>query len=109
MRELRAQGITGMRLARKHLAWYSKGLPGSAEFRVRVNHAEDPAATEAGYIQEGDFVRLREISATYSLPSSLLARAGAAIDRNPRTRRWIEGSTGAALIGFGVRLATAGR
>jgi nifR3 family TIM-barrel protein len=39
--------ITGMRLARKHLAWYSKGLPGSAEFRVRVNHAEDPAATEA--------------------------------------------------------------
>jgi len=35
-----------------------------------------PAATEAGYIQKGDFVRLREISATYSLPNSLLARAG---------------------------------
>jgi tRNA-dihydrouridine synthase B len=32
--------ITGVRLARKHVAWYSKGLPGSAEFRVRVNHAD---------------------------------------------------------------------
>jgi nifR3 family TIM-barrel protein len=30
----------GVRLARKHLAWSSKGLPGSAEFRVRVNQAE---------------------------------------------------------------------
>ncbi len=26
----------GMRLARKHLAWYSRGLPGSAEFRAAV-------------------------------------------------------------------------
>ncbi|MDB5370706.1 MAG: diguanylate cyclase [Roseomonas sp.] len=38
---------TGVRLARKHLAWYSKGLPGSAEFRVRVNHAETAQAAEA--------------------------------------------------------------
>jgi tRNA-dihydrouridine synthase B len=30
----------GVRLARKHVAWYSKGLPGSAEFRVRINQAE---------------------------------------------------------------------
>ena len=30
----------GMRLARKHLAWYSYGLPGSAEFRGRVNRAD---------------------------------------------------------------------
>ena len=29
----------GIRIARKHVAWYSKGLPGSAEFRVLVNHA----------------------------------------------------------------------
>jgi len=29
----------GVRLARKHLAWYSKGLPGSAEFRAAVNRA----------------------------------------------------------------------
>ncbi len=27
----------GLRLARKHLAWYSRGLPGSAEFRASVN------------------------------------------------------------------------
>jgi tRNA-dihydrouridine synthase B len=26
----------GLRLARKHLAWYSRGLPGSAEFRAAV-------------------------------------------------------------------------
>jgi tRNA-dihydrouridine synthase B len=36
----------GVRLARKHVAWYSKGLPGSAEFRVAVNQAETPEATE---------------------------------------------------------------
>jgi hypothetical protein len=33
-----------------------------------------PAATPAGYIQKGDFVRLREVSATYTLPESLLGR-----------------------------------
>ena len=27
----------GIRLARKHLSWYSSGLPGSAEFRARMN------------------------------------------------------------------------
>ena len=33
----------GVRIARKHLGWYTKGLPGSAEFRNRVNSIEDPA------------------------------------------------------------------
>ena len=34
----------GVRLARKHLAWYSRGLPGSAEFRATLNRlAEVPA------------------------------------------------------------------
>jgi tRNA-dihydrouridine synthase B len=28
---------TGVRMARKHLGWYSKGLPASAEFRAAVN------------------------------------------------------------------------
>jgi tRNA-dihydrouridine synthase B len=32
------------RVARKHVAWYSKGLPGSAEFRARVNATADAAA-----------------------------------------------------------------
>ena len=33
----------GSRIARKHVAWYSKGLPGSAEFRAAVNQTVDPA------------------------------------------------------------------
>jgi len=33
---------TGVRMARKHLAWYSKGLHGSAELRAQVNQAENP-------------------------------------------------------------------
>lgn len=32
----------GLKIARKHIAWYSKGLPGSAEFRARINSAETP-------------------------------------------------------------------
>jgi tRNA-dihydrouridine synthase B len=31
---------TGVRVARKHIAWYSKGQPGGAEFRNRINRAE---------------------------------------------------------------------
>jgi tRNA-dihydrouridine synthase B len=31
----------GSRLARKHLSWYSRGLPGSAEFRATVNQLPD--------------------------------------------------------------------
>jgi tRNA-dihydrouridine synthase B len=33
----------GSRIARKHIAWYSKGLPGSAEFRALVNQTIDVA------------------------------------------------------------------
>jgi tRNA-dihydrouridine synthase B len=32
----------GARLARKHIGWYSKGLPGSSEFRAAVNQTIDP-------------------------------------------------------------------
>lgn len=31
----------GVKLARKHLGWYSKGLPNSADFRVKVNQMND--------------------------------------------------------------------
>ena len=34
---------TGAKIARKHLGWYTKGLPGSAEFRNFVNFIDDPA------------------------------------------------------------------
>jgi tRNA-dihydrouridine synthase B len=37
----------GLRIARKHLAWYSKGLPGSAEFRAAVNQADDVPRVKA--------------------------------------------------------------
>jgi tRNA-dihydrouridine synthase B len=37
----------GARIARKHLAWYSKGLPGSAEFRAAVNRAEEVLQVKA--------------------------------------------------------------
>jgi tRNA-dihydrouridine synthase B len=36
----------GLRLARKHIAWYSRGLPGSAEFRATVNQLGDSTAVE---------------------------------------------------------------
>jgi len=34
---------TGVNLARKHIGWYTKSLPGSAELRNRVNCEDDPA------------------------------------------------------------------
>lgn len=34
---------TGVKMARKHLGWYTKGFPGSAEFRNRVNFVDDGA------------------------------------------------------------------
>jgi tRNA-dihydrouridine synthase B len=34
---------TGVNLARKHIGWYTKGLPGSAELRNTVNGQDDPA------------------------------------------------------------------
>ncbi|WP_156681473.1 tRNA dihydrouridine synthase DusB [Sphingomonas profundi] len=34
--------VTGVNMARKHIGWYTKGIPGSAEFRNRVNQEADP-------------------------------------------------------------------
>jgi tRNA-dihydrouridine synthase B len=33
---------TGVKMARKHLGWYTKGLHGSAEFRNKANFIDDP-------------------------------------------------------------------
>jgi tRNA-dihydrouridine synthase B len=38
---------TGVRMARKHLGWYSKGLPASAEFRAAVNRETEPDKVRA--------------------------------------------------------------
>ena len=35
---------TGVRIARKHVGWYSKGLSNSAEFRVSINRADNAKA-----------------------------------------------------------------
>ncbi len=35
---------TGLKIARKHVAWYSKGLPGSADFRTRIMQIDQPEA-----------------------------------------------------------------
>src|SRR5258708_6741088 len=36
----------GSRIARKHIGWYSKGLPPSAEFRAPVNRSDDVRAVK---------------------------------------------------------------
>ncbi len=38
---------TGVRMARKHIAWYSKGLYGSAEFRAAINRICEPDQVRA--------------------------------------------------------------
>src|SRR5882672_234295 len=37
---------TGVKIARKHLGWYSKGLFGSSEFRTAINHCDEPGQVE---------------------------------------------------------------
>ncbi|NTU76324.1 MAG: tRNA dihydrouridine synthase DusB, partial [Alphaproteobacteria bacterium] len=38
---------TGLRIARKHIGWYSKGLSHSAEFRAAVNTCADAEKVRA--------------------------------------------------------------
>ena len=39
--------VTGVNMARKHIGWYTKGIPGSAEFRNTVNQEPDAARVKA--------------------------------------------------------------
>lgn len=41
---------TGVRIARKHIAWYSKGLHGSADFRSQVNQMSDADQVRAAIL-----------------------------------------------------------
>jgi tRNA-dihydrouridine synthase B len=41
---------SGVKIARKHVAWYSKGLYGSNEFRTRINQMDDPKCVEAAIL-----------------------------------------------------------
>jgi tRNA-dihydrouridine synthase B len=36
--------VAGVRVARKHIGWYSKGYPGSADFREEINRLAEPEA-----------------------------------------------------------------
>ena len=38
---------SGVRIARKHLGWYSRGLAGAAEFRAKVNREDSPPRVAA--------------------------------------------------------------
>lgn len=68
----------GVRIARKHLGWYARGLPGAAQFRARVNPllcaADQLLALEAYFAQlAGLFPRLQ-----YALPDNTEQKALAA-------------------------------
>jgi tRNA-dihydrouridine synthase B len=54
--------VTGVNMARKHIGWYTKGLPGSAEFRNAVN-------------QEPDAARVKSMLAEFYAPWRLRAAA----------------------------------
>jgi tRNA-dihydrouridine synthase B len=47
--------LAGVRMARKHLGWYSRGLPGGSTFRAAVN-------------AEGDVARVRQMIEAYFRP-----------------------------------------
>jgi len=48
---------TGLRVARKHISWYTKGLAGSAHFRHHMNQLESPAGQLAAV---GEFFAQQE-------------------------------------------------
>lgn len=56
---------TGMKIARKHIGWYSKGLPDSAEFRSAINRSEAPDVV--GAMIDAFYERQAEIAAAEAL------------------------------------------
>jgi tRNA-dihydrouridine synthase B len=65
----------GVRLARKHVSWYSRGLPGSAEFRAAMNRLTE-AASVLGLI-DAFYDRLIAGGVTHAAPrrDEMLAEA----------------------------------
>jgi tRNA-dihydrouridine synthase B len=63
----------GVRVARKHLAWYSRGLPGSAEFRAAVMRLPD--AGEVERLIDGFFDPLIAVGAGRARVGEILAEA----------------------------------
>ena len=76
----------GVRLARKHVSWYSRGLPGSAEFRAAVNRLPDAASVLR--LINGFYDRLiaRGISRAAPIRTELLTGLGS--EHAEGTARW---------------------
>ena len=75
--------VGGVRLARKHVSWYSAGLPGSAGFRAAINRVDDAEA--AMLMIAGFYDRLIEAGAGRDrfdiLPASDTAPDYSVLDR----------------------------
>jgi tRNA-dihydrouridine synthase B len=65
----------GVRLARKHLSWYSRGLPGSAEFRATVNRLADAAPVLALIDRFYDPLIARGVTRTVAAEVGMTAEA----------------------------------
>ncbi len=69
---------TGVRVARKHISWYTKGLAGSAQFRHRMNQLENCAEQLLavgdffeGQLQRGDEPALRRVDCCIGVKGGL--------------------------------------
>src|SRR5207302_10200151 len=80
-------GTPGVHIARKHIGWYSKGLPGSAEFRAAVNRTEDPAQVKA--LMRGFYEPLLERQAACCWARCAEADPRRARSRSPLPLRWL--------------------
>jgi nifR3 family TIM-barrel protein len=71
----------GVRLARKHLSWYSRGLPGSAEFRAAMNRLPDAASVVRLVDAFYDRLIARGVERVSPRRDELMAEADAGQDR----------------------------
>jgi hypothetical protein len=60
----------------ERLRRYGDPTPGNPAFVTTKGNAATVSDVIDGYLEQGDFVRLRELSATYDLPNSLTKRLG---------------------------------
>jgi tRNA-dihydrouridine synthase B len=65
----------GVRLARKHVSWYSRGLPGSAEFRAGMNRLPDAVSVLRLIDTFYDRLIVRGVSRTPPERTEILAEA----------------------------------
>lgn len=66
--------------ATERLRRYGNPTPGQPAFVTNKGTATTVNDVRDAYIEKGDFVRLREISATYTVPSALAKRLGGVVD-----------------------------